>query len=441
MAAPILNQDRLETNGITQDVRAILRELKPVVAAEIDAIVTAAYDRLFQFEEVRQIYKNTTRQNAEKLQVEHWLGVFDATFTEEQFAKALHIAKIRQQAGLDIRWYFVFFNEVQSRIVATITRTYRRKPDRLPQLISAVTRTTMYDLDIFAAVYMREAHNAASTQLNSKADEFESEVAAMVKDVAAHAAELRTTAQSMTTVASQTAGESESALGAVEDAGTNVQTVASATEELTASIGEIGRQVNQSTQIAGTAVSEANHTNRLVQGLAEAANRIGDVVKLINSIASQTNLLALNATIEAARAGDAGKGFAVVAGEVKNLASQTAKATEEIASQVAGVQNVTKEAVGAIQNIGSTIQQINETAATIAAAVDQQRAATEEISRTVQLVARSSMTATRSMGSVKSLARETGGAAQGVLNGVDSLIAKSDALAHQVARFLDGIRA
>jgi murein DD-endopeptidase MepM/ murein hydrolase activator NlpD len=163
-----------------------------------------------------------------------------------------------------------------------------------------------------------------------------------------------------------------------------VQTVAAAAEELNASIAEIGRQVQSASTMAGGAVQQAEKTNQQVQGLAEAAQKIGDVVKLISDIAAQTNLLALNATIEAARAGDAGKGFAVVASEVKNLATQTAKATEEISQQIASIQAATGEAVGAIQGIGKTIVEINQVASSIAAAVEEQNASTREIARNVQ---------------------------------------------------------
>ena len=202
------------------------------------------------------------------------------------------------------------------------------------------------------------------------------------------------------------------------------------TEQLTASIQEIGHRVAQSTKVAGTAVEEAQRTDALVRGLVEAGSRIGDVVKLIKNIASQTNLLALNATIEAARAGEAGKGFAVVAGEVKNLATQTGKATDEIAAQLVAVQNATRDAVNAIQGISATIGQISEITSAIAEAIEQQRSATQEIVQRVHEVTRSSGVANSSMAAVTDSAEQTGSAAVQVATGMEGLTHEADLLSH-----------
>ena len=200
------------------------------------------------------------------------------------------------------------------------------------------------------------------------ADNFEASVKSVVDIVSHTATEMQATAKSMSAAADQTEQQASSAAGASEEASGNMQTVASAAEELTASIEEIGRQVNRSSETANRAVDNARATNAKVEGLVEAAQKIGDVVKLIQDIAEQTNLLALNATIEAARAGEAGKGFAVVANEVKSLATQTAKATEEISSQIGEIQGATTDAASAIKSIGETVEQINDIASSISAA-------------------------------------------------------------------------
>jgi methyl-accepting chemotaxis protein len=217
--------------------------------------------------------------------------------------------------------------------------------------------------------------------------------------------------------------------------------VATATEELSSSIAEITRQVTQSARIAGQAVEESSRTTSTVRGLAEGAAKIGDVVKLINDIAGQTNLLALNATIEAARAGEAGKGFAVVAAEVKNLATQTAKATEEIAAQVGMIQQATGNSVAAIEGIGGTIGQINEIATTIASAVEEQGAATQEISRNVQQASAGTQEVSSNIGGVSQAAAETGAAASQVLSAADELSRQAETLRKEVGTFLADVRA
>jgi methyl-accepting chemotaxis protein len=220
-----------------------------------------------------------------------------------------------------------------------------------------------------------------------------------------------------------------------------VQTVAAATEQLSASIAEISRQVSESTTVARAAVEQAEQTNNEVNALAEAAQRIGDVVKLINNIAGQTNLLALNATIEAARAGEAGKGFAVVASEVKSLATQTAKATDEIAAQVTAIQGATSSAVKAIQDIGGTIVRVNQIAAAIAAAVEEQGAATREIARNVQHVSVGTIEVSTNIAGVSQAANETGSAAAEVHASASTLAQLSDALRSGFDRFVGNIRA
>ncbi|MGA2994445.1 methyl-accepting chemotaxis protein [Bradyrhizobium sp.] len=270
---------------------------------------------------------------------------------------------------------------------------------------------------------------------------FDQSVTESLRSLAAASTELQTTAHSMSATAEQTSSKSATVASVSEEASTNVQTVASATEELSASINEISRQVAESTGIAGEAVSQAERTNAQVHALADAAQRIGDVVKLISGIAGQTNLLALNATIEAARAGEAGKGFAVVASEVKSLATQTAKATEEITAQVAAIQEATGSSVQAIQAIGETISRVNHIAAAIAAAVEQQGAATQEIARNVQQAAAGTTEVSGHIASVSQAAGETGVAAGEVLGSAKGLVQLSEALRDNVDRFIGNIRA
>ncbi|AWJ89392.1 chemotaxis protein [Azospirillum baldaniorum] len=287
----------------------------------------------------------------------------------------------------------------------------------------------------------RRAKERRTHAVEELVQSFDRNVSGILRTVASAATELEATAQSMLTTADQTKGQAASTAAAAEQASVNVQTVAAATNELSASINEISGQVTRSTNIASHAVGEAQQTNERVQGLVAQAQRIGDVVKLITDIASQTNLLALNATIEAARAGEAGKGFAVVASEVKNLANQTAKATEEIASQIASMQEATGGAAAAINGIGDTIGTISEIATIIASAVEEQGSATGEIARNVQQAAQGTHLVTTNITEVSDGATQTGSAATQVLGAAGELSRQSEVLRTEVERFLAGIRA
>ncbi len=271
--------------------------------------------------------------------------------------------------------------------------------------------------------------------------ELSEKVSAVVKNVSAAATEMRSTAESMSATAEETSRQATTVAAAAEQATTNVQTVASASEEMSASINEINRQVAQSAEIAGKANAEAERTNSTVQGLADAAQKIGEVVNLISEIAEQTNLLALNATIEAARAGEAGKGFAVVASEVKNLANQTAKATEEIGTQVSEMQSVTDDAVGAIRNISETIGEINAIADTISTAVGEQGSATQEIAENTQQAAAGTQQVSGNITGVTQASAETGAAAQEVLTAADELSKQAEALNGEIEAFIKNARA
>jgi methyl-accepting chemotaxis protein len=291
----------------------------------------------------------------------------------------------------------------------------------------------------------RIADEAAARERKSTmvelANGFEAAVGGIVGMVSSSATELQATAQQMSSAAAETAAQSTTVAAAAEEAASNVGTVAAAAEELGTSVQEIGRQVHGSAGLAQAAVTEADQTATLVQALRTTSARIGDMVGLISNIASQTNLLALNATIEAARAGEAGRGFAVVAAEVKELASQTAKATEEIAGQIGEIQGVTDQAVSAIGAITGRIREINVVAASIAAAVEQQAAATQEIVRNVAQASSGTTEVTSNIVGVARASEDTGAAAAQVLSASGELSRQSEHLNAEVARFLSTVRA
>jgi methyl-accepting chemotaxis protein len=273
------------------------------------------------------------------------------------------------------------------------------------------------------------------------ADRFDASVGQLVGLMASGSTELQSTAQSMTETANHTNQRATVVSTAAAEASTRVQTVASAAEELTYSIGEISRQVAQSAKITDRAVESARRTDTIVRALADGAQQIEHVAELISSIAGQTNLLALNATIEAARAGEAGRGFAVVASEVKSLASQTAEATKEIGTRIAQIQGATKEAVEAIQSITATIEEVSAIAATITSSIEEQGLATAEIARNVTQTAQATQAVTTNIGGVSTAANETGGAAGLVLAAASNLSKQAEHLSGEVTTFLAGVRA
>ena len=300
---------------------------------------------------------------------------------------------------------------------------------------------SMRKLEAEQEAFKHTAERDKKQALATLADTFQTRVRGIVDIVSGAATRMQATARSMSETAGGTRQQSLAVASGASQAMDNVQTVAAASEQLTASIGEIGRQVVRAAGVSKKASDESEQTNGTVAGLAEAAQKIGEVVQLINEIASQTNLLALNATIEAARAGDAGRGFAVVAQEVKALAAQTAKATDQIGAQIAAIQAETSAAVTDIRNISKTTLEVNEISSSIAAAIEQQTAATREITRNVHQAASGTQEVSRNIEAVSTAVEKSVTTATDVLAAADELAEQSQALRREVDQFLVTVRA
>ena len=445
MSSEIDHLSRLKFLRVDEEASRALREFWAVLEPHLDDVLDGFYAHVRTIPELdRLIGGDANVPRLKRAQTNHWQGLLSGTFDEAYVERCRTIGEAHYRIGLEPRWYMGAYCYVVNRLTTIALKAYRRKSEQLDTILSAINRAIYLDMDMALAIYNAatiEERMKRQQEIDRLTTEFEEVAKTALEAVSASADQMNGTAHEMSANADQTNKQATAVAAASEEASVNVQTVASASEELASSIGEIGRQVTESVGIANEAASEAERTNVTVNGLNDAAQKIGEVVDLINDIASQTNLLALNATIEAARAGEAGKGFAVVASEVKNLATQTAKATEEIGGQITRMQEETKGAVGAIHNISRTIGKINEVSTAISSAVEEQGAATGEISRNVQQAAAGTQEVSSNITGVTQAAGETGHAANEVLNAAQQLREQSDTLRGSVERFLAEVKA
>ncbi len=385
---------RLEIAEFDAAAKTTLNELRPLFAQALPAIIENFCRFVAKHEPgIAALRDPQFIQESIRLHLAHWQLIAAANFGDELSKSALQICHHHQKIGLLPPWYMgtrmMFVSTQLGKVAAagvTIPRYGRGvQPahDKRAEMRSTITKAAALDTEVTTAVYFGSNRQIRKDAIASAKERFN----AMVTTLTAASRDLTTTAERLSSNTDNSTRLAGVVVGASTDASSNVQTVAAATDELATSVQEISRQVADSSRVAAEAVEQANQTNARINSLSQAANRIGDVVKLITSVAEQTNLLALNATIEAARAGDAGRGFAVVAQEVKALASQTAKATDEIGTQIAGMQAATQEAVSSIKMIGTTIDQISAITTAITSSIDEQGKATREIAQNIQRAA------------------------------------------------------
>jgi methyl-accepting chemotaxis protein len=439
------NQDRetrMRFMRIDDRTGELLREFWNIVEPALPDVLDGFYRHVTREPQLaRLIGGDIPRLTA--AQRAHWARLFNGRFDHEYMEGVRTIGLIHNKIGLEPRWYIGGYNFVLSRLVTLAVSRYRWKPAHLSAVLAALNCAILLDMDIAISVYqeaMLAARQEQQDKITAAISDFDSQMKIVLNTVGGSAVSLQNAANALAATAEESTQQSTTVAAASEEASANVQAVASATEQLTSSVNEIGRQVSESTRISGKAVEQAGQTNAGMQDLAQAAQRIGAVVELINTIAGQTNLLALNATIEAARAGEAGRGFAVVASEVKALAEQTAKATDEIGQQVLAIQSATRQSAGSIEEIAATIAAVNEIATAIAAAVEQQGVATAEIARNIQNAARGTLEVSSNISGVSQAASETGQTATRLLSSAKELSQQSTTLRASVEDFFVAIR-
>ena len=439
---------RLDIAEFDAEAKARLNELGPLFAQALPAIIENFCRFVARHEpDIASLRDPQFIQESIRLHLAHWDLIGKANFADALSKSALQICQHHQKLGLLPPWYMgtrmMFVSTHLGKAVAASIaiprygRGIQSAHDKRAAMRATLAMAAALDTEVTTAGYFGSNRQVRKDAIASAKQRF----SALITTLTAASRDLTATAQRLSSNTDNSTRLAGVVAGASTDASRNVQTVAAATDELATSVQEISRQVADSSRVAGAAVEQANQTNARINSLSQAANRIGDVVKLITSVAEQTNLLALNATIEAARAGEAGRGFAVVAQEVKALAAQTAKATDEIGTQIAGMQAATQEAVSSIKLIGTTIDQISAITTAITASIDEQGKATREIAQNIQRAASGTSEVADTIAQVSKSSIETGAVSGHLLTSAKSLFDDTAKLESDIDGFLSSIAA
>lgn len=430
-------QGHTKAYSIDETVCADLRAAWAILDRRMEEILSAFYRRWEREPKLAALVRGRV-DHLKKAQYDHWKRLFSARFDRDYFESVHRVGLAHVRIGLEPHYYISGYNHVLEQISAIMGQHSRLSGTKTARMISAVTKAVLLDMDIAVSVY----GNTLMQQISDRQDrvqtaigEFDGQINAMLGKLGNMTSDLSSSSGALETQADAVSDRCDSIRVSQEATGNGISTTAAATEELHASIGEIGRQAEASLSVSSRAVEGARQTAASVKGLSDAVDKIGSVVELISSIAAQTNLLALNATIEAARAGEAGRGFAVVASEVKSLASQTAQATEEITGQIAAIQQATQQSVSDISGITETIEEVARIGTAIAAAVEEQSAATADIASSAMGVSKSSDLTVAAISAVFGAVKETTAAAGRVSTISHELIEQASVLKKSVDTF------
>lgn len=434
--------EKLRFLSITQEDRDRMPGVWQLMEGDLDPVLDEFYQHLSQYDHLKAMIGNGDKiEGLKAAQTRHWGRIFDGKFGDEYFDATKTIGDAHQRIGLAPEWYLSAYCFVLIRIMENLSR----KPDEtaagLTEKVSMVAKGLFLDMQEVIGCYYEAVTQAAADQQHKNADMFEENVMGIVNALSDSAGKLSDNAADMTKIATEAEAQTTSAASATEEAATNFGIVSESAGALASAIAEIGNQAELADQATTDAVNRTDQARAAVRQLADTSSQIGSVVGLIKEIADQTNLLALNATIEAARAGDAGRGFAVVASEVKSLASQTKKATDDIAHEISAIQGSVTETVNSIGEIGSVIEQVDKISSAISEAVDQQAVATTEINRATDEAATGTNEISRTMGIVGSVASDANTKASEVSQASSFVGEQTVEMREAIQKFLAYLRA
>lgn len=423
-----------------QEFRGVIEEVLPVVLEKFYAYIS-------EWPNLAGMFKDQSRVDyARSAQTTHWLKLFSGLFDQDYTDSVRKIGLVHSRIGLEPTWYVGAYAYTLSRLYPAVVTHYakERNREKAGQKIAAVLRAlnqcVMIDMDMAITVYLEENKKSYDQRLENLAADFESNIGGIVGAVSSASTELEASAKSLNAMATQTSQNATSVASAAEEASANATAVSSATEEMSVSIVQVADMANKSSTASQSAADQADHSSREMEELKNTIDKVSDVANFISDIAQQTNLLALNATIEAARAGDAGKGFAVVASEVKALANETGKATEDIRNQVAEILAKSEMAVKSIASVKGVIDQVREASISTAESVEQQKLAMSEIAKNVEQTSGGTRQISTNIVHISKTARETGNAAEQVLEAVSSLAQQGEMLRKGVNDFISNIK-